>query len=119
MELYEASFDALYLQTALDLQQDMIKHFWDEAAGGFYFIADDAEQLLLRQKEIYDGAVPSGNAVAMLNLLRLSRITAQPDFEHRRSPLPGLFPEACSKRLQPIRSLWLRLILRLTRPLKL
>ena len=91
MELYEAGFDPLYLQTALDLQQDMIKHFWDEAAGGFFFIADDAEQLLLRQKEIYDGAVPSGNAVAMLNLLRLSRITAQPDFEHRALSIARAF----------------------------
>jgi hypothetical protein len=83
LELYEATFDAAYLQTALDLQQSMLKHFWDDTAGGFFFTADDAEALLLRQKEIYDGAIPSGNAVAMLNLLRLSRITAQPDFEQK------------------------------------
>jgi uncharacterized protein YyaL (SSP411 family) len=91
IELYEATFDVAYLQTALELQQDMLKHFWNEPAGGFYFTADDAEQLLLRQKEIYDGAIPSGNAVAMLNLLRLSRITAQQDFEHKALSIARAF----------------------------
>jgi hypothetical protein len=91
IELYEATFEADCLQTALELQQIMIDHFWDEHAGGFYFTADDAEQLLLRHKEIYDGAVPSGNAVAMLNLLRLARIAGRPDFEHQASALAQAF----------------------------
>ena len=91
IELYEATFDVAYLQTAIDLQKDMIKHFQDEQSGGFYFTADDAEQLLLRQKEIYDGAVPSGNAVAMLNLMRLARITAHPDFEHKALSIARAF----------------------------
>jgi hypothetical protein len=91
IELYEATFDVAYLQTAIDLQKDMIKHFQDEQSGGFYFTTDDAEQLLLRQKEIYDGAVPSGNAVAMLNLMRLARITAHPDFEHKALSIARAF----------------------------
>jgi uncharacterized protein YyaL (SSP411 family) len=83
LETYEATFDTKYLQTALDLNKELIKYFWDEQRGGFYFTADDAEELIVRQKEIYDGAVPSGNSVAMLNLLRLSRITADSDLEKK------------------------------------
>jgi uncharacterized protein len=83
LEIYEATFDTKYLKTALDLNKELIKYFWDEQRGGFYFTADDAEELIVRQKEIYDGAVPSGNSVAMLNLLRLSRITADSDLEKK------------------------------------
>jgi len=80
LELYEATFELHYLVTALGLDEDLIQHFWDNDSGGFYFAADDGERLLVRQKEIYDGAVPSGNSVAMLNLLRLGRLTASADF---------------------------------------
>ncbi|MHC4321556.1 MAG: thioredoxin domain-containing protein [Planctomycetota bacterium] len=83
LELYETVFDVHYLQTALDLNSEMIKYFWDEQDGGFYFTADDAEELIVRQKEIYDGAIPSGNSVAVLNLFRLARITANTDFEDK------------------------------------
>ena len=81
IELYEAIFDIKYLQAALDLNKIMTDHFWDRDLGGFYFSPDDGEQLLVRQKEIYDGAVPSGNSVAMLNLLRLSRLTGDHQYE--------------------------------------
>ena len=83
IELYEATFDIGYLKIALRLNDDMIKHYWDEKNGGFYLTPDDGEALIVRPKEIYDGAVPSGNSVAMLNLLRLAKITANPDFERR------------------------------------
>ncbi|MGD0952223.1 MAG: thioredoxin domain-containing protein [Methanotrichaceae archaeon] len=81
IELYEAVFDTRYLQAALDLTKIMIDHFWDNESGGFYFTPDDGERLLVRHKEIYDGAVPSGNSVAMLNLLRLSRLTGNHEYE--------------------------------------
>lgn len=81
VELYEAVFDAQYLQAALDLTKMMIEHFWDKESEGFYFTPDDGERLLVRHKEIYDGAVPSGNSVATLNLLRLSRLTGNHQFE--------------------------------------
>ena len=77
LELYEASFDVHYLQSALTLNDDFMAHFWDAGGGGLYFTADDAEELLLRKKEIYDGATPSGNSVAALNLLRLARMTSE------------------------------------------
>ena len=68
----------------------MLKHFWDDD-GGFYFTADDAEEILVRQKETYDGAVPAGNSVAMLNLLRLSRITSDTELEGQASELVKAF----------------------------
>lgn len=91
LELYEATFEVPYLQTALDLNNVLLKHFPDEGNQGFYFTADDAENVLYRKKEIYDGAVPSGNSVAMLNLLRLGRITADPEFERKASQIGRAF----------------------------
>jgi uncharacterized protein YyaL (SSP411 family) len=87
LELYETVFDVHYLQTALNLNNEMIKYFWDEQNGGFYFTADDAEELIVRQKDIYDGAIPSGNSVAVLNLFRLARITANSDLEDKANKI--------------------------------
>jgi len=97
IELYEATFDTMYLQTALDLNNELIKHFWDVKNGGFYFTSDDGEELLVRQKEINDGAIPSGNSVAMLNLLRLGRITADTDFEEKAFQIGNVFSESVKR----------------------
>jgi uncharacterized protein YyaL (SSP411 family) len=83
LELYEATFEAAHLREALDLAGDMIDGFWDERGGGFFVCARDSEELIVRRKEIYDGAVPSGNSVAALVLLRLARATADPDLERK------------------------------------
>jgi uncharacterized protein len=91
IECYEASFDIKYLQTALNLQKDLDKHFWDEENGGYYFTPDDGENLIMRQKENYDGAIPSGNSVAMLNLVRLSRLTGNHDLEEHAAALSRAF----------------------------
>lgn len=83
LELYESTFDTFYLKTAIDLNKTQIEHFWDENIGGFFFTADYGEKLLTRQKEIYDGAVPSGNSVSMLNLLKLAQLTWDHDLEQK------------------------------------
>ncbi len=93
IELYEATFDVFYLKNALDLNKYLIEHFWDNYLGGFYFTSDDGEKLLIRQKEIYDGATPSGNSVAMLNLIRLSYITGDKELEEKAEILSRLFAE--------------------------
>jgi len=80
-ELYQATFDVKRLQAAVALNEEMLKHYWDDKDGGLFFTADDSETLILRQKEVYDGAVPSGNSVAMLNLLRLGKFTENPELE--------------------------------------
>jgi uncharacterized protein len=81
IELYENSFNTEYLNKALDLNKAMIEHFYDEKDGGFYLYSKDTEQLIIRPKEAYDGAIPSGNSVATLNMIRLSRITGDEKLE--------------------------------------
>jgi len=93
LELYETTFEVDYLKKALSLNEYLLDHFWDKENGGFYFTADDGEALLIRQKEIYDGAIPSGNSIAMLNLLRLGRITANPDLEEKAARIGRAFFE--------------------------
>lgn len=75
IELYEATGQVEYLKRALTLKDIMIEDFWDEADGGFYFSSKQGEALLSRSKEIYDGALPSGNSVAALQLGKLAAMT--------------------------------------------
>jgi uncharacterized protein YyaL (SSP411 family) len=91
IELYEADFDARWLETALELNSLMIRHFWDRKDGGFFFTPDDGEKLLVRKKEIYDGAVPSGNSVAFWNLLRLSRMTGDASLDEKADAIARAF----------------------------
>lgn len=91
IDLYEANFDIKYLTTAIKLNDDFIKFFWDEDNGGFYFTASDSEQLIVRQKEMYDGAVPSANSAALLNLLRISRITGETSYEDKAHQILNAF----------------------------
>ena len=81
IELYEATFRVRYLEEAIHLNQLMIELFGDKERGGFFFSGKDNESLITRQKELYDGATPSGNSVAALNLLRLARMTGKIDLD--------------------------------------
>jgi hypothetical protein len=87
--LYEAGFDPGRLEQALDLTRRAMGLFWDEDEGGFYFAA--AAEVGARRKEIYDGAVPSGNSVMLTNLLRLARLTGLAELEEKASRLAGAF----------------------------
>jgi uncharacterized protein YyaL (SSP411 family) len=80
VDLYEATLGPRYLETAVELNRAMLGHF-GAPDGGFYFTRDDGEKLLARQKLVYDGAVPSGNSAALLNLARLARATGDPGLE--------------------------------------
>jgi len=91
LELYETTLEPEHLQKTVELNAELLTHFWDEAGGGFFFTADDAEDLLVRKKDAYDGAIPSGNSVAMLNLLRLARITAESDLESKAAQIGQAF----------------------------
>lgn len=81
IELHIATSEPRYLEDALALNRLFIRHFWDNDHGGFFFTADDGEKLLVRKKEIYDGAIPSGNSMALFNLVRLARITGDPEID--------------------------------------
>jgi len=91
IELYEATFDTSHLQYALELSDDMVRHFWDDAGGGLYLVPDDGERLLVRKKDIHDTALPSANSAAMLNLLRLGRMTGNSDLEERAAKIGRAF----------------------------
>ena len=80
ISLYEATFEVDYLKKATTTAYHMIQLFWDDKYGGFFLNANDSEQLLYRPKEVYDGAIPSGNSVAGYVLQRLANITANQDF---------------------------------------
>lgn len=75
LEMYDSTFELKYLRQAREITDKMIEKFWDDR-GGFFLTAKDAESLIYRPKEVYDGAIPSGNSVAGYVLQRLSHITA-------------------------------------------
>jgi len=81
IELYQVSLQTRHLKAAMELADEMIVRFWDIDAQGFYFTPDDAEPLIARQKDAYDGAYPSANSVAMYALIHLARLTGNPDYE--------------------------------------
>lgn len=91
LELYEATFKTNYLKDAIELNDMFIEKFWGEEQGGFYFTAEGSEELLGRKKEVYDGAIPSGNSVALSNLLRIGRITANTELEDKADELIKLY----------------------------
>jgi uncharacterized protein len=80
VDLYEAGFDPRWLERALELVPQAVERLWDEENGGFFFAPRNAD-ISVRRKEIYDGAVPSGNSVMLGNLLRLARMTGRADLE--------------------------------------
>lgn len=75
IELYEATNLKKYLDEALKLNKEMLKLFLDKNKGGLYLYGLDSEKLIIRPKELYDGAIPSGNSVAAFNMVRLYDIT--------------------------------------------
>jgi uncharacterized protein len=97
LDLYEATFDVNYLKAALTLNDHQINHFWDSSGGGFFLSPDDGEALIVRQKEIYDGAIPSGNSAAMLNLLRLARMTGRTELEEKAVGIGRAFSQAIGR----------------------
>jgi uncharacterized protein YyaL (SSP411 family) len=97
LELYEAGFELRYLKAALCLNRELLEHFWDPVQGGLFFTADDSESLILRKKEFTDSAIPSGNSIEMLNLLRISRITADTKLEEMADGLERAFSKLVQK----------------------
>ncbi len=91
LELYRASYESKYLEMALELTDDLLEIFWDDEKGGLFLYGKDAEQLLTRPKESYDGAIPADNSVAALNFLRLYRLTGRVDLKEKASDILNLF----------------------------
>ncbi|MGE5257187.1 MAG: thioredoxin domain-containing protein [Hyphomicrobiales bacterium] len=75
LHLYRSSFNVAWAEEAAALQETMRKELWDEARGGFFLVGPQNRELPVRPKDLHDGAIPSANSVALMNLLRLSRLT--------------------------------------------
>ena len=81
IDLYEATLEPGHLDFAIALAEAMVAKFYDAENGGFWQSAGGAKDLILRVKDDYDGAEPSGNSVATLVLLKLAAITGREDFK--------------------------------------
>jgi len=75
LDLFSVDSKSEYLEKAVKYTDFMLKHFWDEKEANLFFTSDDHEKLIVRTKNFYDLAIPSGNSVAALNLLRLYHYT--------------------------------------------
>jgi uncharacterized protein YyaL (SSP411 family) len=83
LDLYEATGKPRWLRHAIELDQVLAENYEDQDNGGFFMTSDDHEKLLAREKPNYDGAEPSGNSVAVLNLLRLHEFTTRDEYRQR------------------------------------
>lgn len=81
IELYEASFKVKYLKQAVELNEKMLSLFKDNEDGGLFMTSKDSDELIVRPKDFYDGAIPSGNSIATYNLLRLFKLTGNIELE--------------------------------------
>jgi len=96
LDLYEATFDVKWLTEAKSLSNQMIEFFADTETGGFFLAGKDNEKLIARTKPGSDGAIPSGNSVAALVLLKLGRLTMDQHF----TELGGKVLETFSQQLE-------------------
>jgi uncharacterized protein YyaL (SSP411 family) len=83
LDLYETTFDPSWIEWAVHLQERQDELFWDVKAGGYFSTSGKDASILLRPKEVYDGAEPSANSVSALNLLRLSSMLGRADWRDR------------------------------------
>lgn len=93
IQLYQSTFESEYLKSAIDLQKRFDQLFYDDDYGGYFFTSNNAERLMGRQKEIYDGAVPSSNSVSVLNNYYLAAITGSADYKTRAENTCTAFSE--------------------------
>jgi uncharacterized protein YyaL (SSP411 family) len=91
IELYRTTFQTDLLEFALLLQKEMDARFWDSAQGGYFLITANSNELPVRPKELYDGALPSVNSVALSNLILLSRLTGNQLWDERADKLSHCF----------------------------
>jgi len=109
LELYQTTFLPEYLQMAQEYNKKLMDHFWDPEQGGYYFTADFIPQVLVRQKEAYDTALPSGNSVQMLNLERLYLLTGNDEYRNTSIAMEKYF-SAIIKRSPPAFTMFLSAI---------
>jgi len=98
LELYQTTFKTKYLEQAIALTDTFLKYYWDKENGGFYFSPSFADTPMGRQKQVRDGARPSANSVAMWNLFRIGRITANSKYQEKARQVGAAFSSRVSRR---------------------
>jgi uncharacterized protein YyaL (SSP411 family) len=93
IELYHAASDPVWLDASVSLQNQMITDFWDSEHGGFFLAGFRSRDLPVLPKDMYDGAIPSANSVSLHNLLRLSKLTGNSDWNARAEQLLRIFSD--------------------------
>jgi uncharacterized protein YyaL (SSP411 family) len=83
LDLYEATHEIYWLEQAMELEKILALYFEDRESGGFFMTSIDHEDLIAKEKPKHDGALPSGNAIATMNLLRLGAFTSNADYHVR------------------------------------
>ncbi len=96
LDVYELTFDPSYLKKSIELAAYLISHFKDKD-GSFFLTSADAEPLITRPKEFFDSAVPSGNSVMLMNILRIARISGDHPMENAALSLINAFSEQAEK----------------------
>jgi hypothetical protein len=94
IDLFEATFERAYLDRAVQFTDTLLSRFWDEEEGGFFFTSSDHETLIARSKSAFDGSIPSGNSVAVFNLLRLFYLTENQNYLAKAEQVLRLFYDA-------------------------
>jgi len=97
LNLYEATYKYQYLKEAIELSNIMVTDFWDNDGGGFFIGANESEKLIIRAKESYDGAIPSGNSVSVMNFNRISRFTGNTNWSELANKTLRAFTESSNK----------------------
>ncbi|MFW6377406.1 MAG: thioredoxin domain-containing protein [bacterium] len=93
IELYQSTFKVKYLRIAIDINEYMMENFWDNKESAFYIASKENDDLIFHNKEVYDGAIPSGNSVALLNLVRLSHLSGNHDLEIKAQEMVEYFSQ--------------------------
>ena len=91
VDLYEASFEASCLVAARDFMEVMVEQFWDDEDGGFFYTGRDHEELIVRSKNPFDNATPSGNSMGAMALLRLGTLLEREDWRDMGARILHLF----------------------------
>jgi uncharacterized protein YyaL (SSP411 family) len=91
IELHQAGQDFRHLGRARRLSDAMLERFSDGPEPGLYFTPAGRNDLIVRRREVYDGAIPSGNSAALSNLVRLARLTAEPTYERAAAGIAEAF----------------------------
>ena len=97
LTLFETSGEFVWLEQALTLTETMIEEFWDDEEGGFFFTGRSHEELIVRSKDFFDNATPSGNSVAAEVLLRIGLLTGNDDYQRRAATILRLMASAIER----------------------